>query len=85
MELKDKILQELNDKVKKCDACDTKKIAIYVAIATYVCNENLSEEYKEFINNKDNSLDYLYNAYLENRHNYYEQIKEALDFDQKTF
>jgi len=80
--LQKRVLKEFEEKAKCVTMDSVKKIAIYGCIVTYLQEENISEEYAKHLMEQENVLDYLYKAYEENRHNYYEDIKAALNLDQ---
>lgn len=61
------------------------KVAIYGLIVTFIEQAKLTDEYIEMLSKQDNTLDYLYQAYLRCRYNTYHQIEESLLIDQADF
>lgn len=82
--LSEKVMNEFKEKLNDIDA---ENIAIYMMISTYVANENLKTPYVTYLLKKSNTLDYLYEAYLDMKakQNHYEFIKACLNNDQTLF
>ena len=80
----EKVVTEYKEKLQNIDASN---IAIYTMITTYVINEELNNHYVAYLLKHDNTLNYLYDAYLDMKakQNHYEFVRSCLDIDQAAF
>lgn len=78
----EKILSEYTKKLSSGDVSELLKAPVYAMIITYMQTENVSEEYMNSVKEKQNSLDYLYSVFAKYRRTDYEDVKQAIDFDQ---
>ena len=80
-----RVEQEFKNKLTYVKIEMVENIGLYMNIIKYLQQEKLSEEYIAFLLSQENILDYLLQAYMKNRHNFYPEIKNALDYDQISF
>ena len=78
----EKITKEYADKLNTHSTEELLKAPVYSMIISYLSKEYVSDEYKEMLKAKDNTLDYLYNTFVKTRKTHYEDVKNALDLDQ---
>ena len=82
----DNLLRRVEEEFKNKAKCVTiesaKMLALYASFIKYLQEENVTKGYIAHLMNQDNVLDYLLQAYNNNRHNFYQDIKKALDNDQ---
>lgn len=85
-ELTEKVLKELDEKLKNIDA---PTVATYLMISTYITKNEpeLDIKYRIFLLKKQNTLDYLFNAFNEIReeNTRYEHVEKCLDIDESNF
>ena len=63
--MKDKLIEKvLKEFEEKLHNIEPETIAIYLMIASYVTEEDISNEYMAFLLKQPNSLEYLFNQFL---------------------
>lgn len=79
-----KIMEEYKKKLTDMDASN---IATYASIVSYIDSEELSEDYIDYLLDRANTLDYLYDAFLDIKKGLrgYELVRYCLALDQIAF
>lgn len=77
----DKIYKEYQEKLRDPSVENVMRLMIYAMFITYITSETIDESYGKMLLAQDNTLDYLYDAYIENNHVLYKDVKDALDRD----
>lgn len=80
--MKERLLKEYQEKLSSKSVDELLKAPVYAMILTYIESEELNNDWVEKLSAKDNILDYLYKAVIDFRRTTYEDVKNALVFDQ---
>lgn len=81
----EKILNEYKEKISSGDLDELLNAPIYGMIITYLQTEPIDKDWKDFLETKNNILEYLYEVFNRTRHTTYNDVKSALDFDQLSY